>query len=204
LQKHFTMKNFVNDFYANEHEMASKEYLNAIGSEFEAIGGNFDAVGGDDWANAVQGGKSTSLPYIVTVTNGTTANKTNVPIFYANNYFGNSASLPAGVTYDVTNYASYNALLGQTMYKKFKIGKTYWTSSSSTQVTNITFKVINRDADGRELSTPIVPVLDKYAQQNTVNDSNTAYIVDGNTEVRLSTLYASQSITIQKLYYTVW
>lgn len=191
------MKKFVNDFYANEHNIASKQYLNAIGDGFNAIGDSFNASGNDDFAMAVQNqNRNTSLPYIVTISNGTTANITEVPIFYANKYARNSSALPTGVTYTVTNFDSYDTFLFQTLYKKFVIGRTYWTSSDSTQVTDITLSVINRDADGRSLTTPIIPILDKYAQQNTVNDNNTAYVIDGNTEVRLSTLYATKSITI--------
>ena len=187
------MKNFVNDFYANEHKMASDKYLNAIGDEFDAVGSDFDA-NGNEFSNA--GTKRASLPYIVKIANGTTADITNIPIFYANKYARTTGVLPAGVTYTVTNFDSYDTFLFQTLYKKFVIGRTYWTSSSATQVTDITFNVKNRDADGRELTTPIVPIFDKYANQDKVNDSDTPYVVDGNTEIVLSNLYASATITI--------
>jgi len=192
------MKNFENEFYANQHEIASRNYLNAIGDEFDAIGEDFNAFGDDNFG-ATQGTRTrtASLPYIIKLVNGTTADITNVPIFFANKYARISGGIvKAGVTFTVTNFDSYDTFLMQTMYKKFTIGKTYWTSSSSTQVTDITFTVINQDGDGRSSNTPIVPTLNKFANQNTVNDSSVPYVIDGNAEVRLSTLYASATLTI--------
>ena len=68
------MKKFANDFYANLNDIASREYLNATGinDAFDAIGGDFYADG-NGWSNApVQAGRA-SLPYILTIVNGTTA-----------------------------------------------------------------------------------------------------------------------------------
>jgi hypothetical protein len=195
------MKKFVNKYYANLNDMASgTEYLNAVGvnDAFDAIGDNFNSVGGYGWANAdapVQSQRA-ALPYILTIANATTADITSVPLFYGNLYAKNSAALPAGVTYSVTNFSSYDAFLMQTTQNQFRVAKTYWTSDSAAQVTGITFTVINRNADGRELRTPIVPILNKFANQNTVNDNDTPYTIDGNTEVVLSTLYSAQTLIV--------
>lgn len=172
----------------------NERYLNAIGDQFDAIGEEFNA-GGEEG-----GLKMASLPYILTIQNGTTANITNVPIFNSAVYCRNTSSLPAGVTYSISNFNSYDAFLFQVSVKPFTVGRTYWTSTSSTQVQDISFLVINKLADGKEQRTPIIPEFNKFANQNTVNDDFTTYIVDSNTELYLSTLYASTTIMIRFYY----
>jgi len=183
----------MNEFYAREAAVASKGYHNAIGGEFDAIGSNFEADGGA--APDMKLGKA--LPYIIKIANANTSDATNVPIFWANKYARNSAALPAGITYTVSNFDSYDTFLFQTMSKKFLVGRTYWSSSSTTQVADTVFTVINYDGDGRSQTTPIVPFTNKFAQQSGVNDDDTSYLIDGNALVQLDTLYASTTTTIR-------
>ena len=170
-----------------------KNYMNAIGDQFGAIGEDFGADGNGEI-------KMVSLPYIVTITNTTSSVINDVPVFNSAVYCRNAAGLPAGLTYTVSRFNSYDAFLWQISQKPITVGRTYWTSVSASQVQDITFVVKNRLADGRLQETPINPEFNKFANQSTVNDDFTPYIVDSNTELIISTLLAGQTLTVRFYY----
>jgi len=170
-----------------------KNYLDAIGDDFGAIGDEFGAEGSQDL-------KMVSLPYILTIENTTTSTIADVPIFNSAVYCRNTASLPAGLTFTVARFNSYDAFLWQLSIKPITVGRTYWTSASASQVQDITFVVKNKLADGRLQETPINPEFNKFANQDTVNDDFTPYIVDSNTELIISEILASQTLKIRFYY----
>lgn len=168
------------------------KYFGAIGDEFGAIGDSFGAEGEGTI-------KMVALPYIVTLKNNSTSTITNVKLFNSALYCRNTAALNSNITYTVEGFDSYDAFLWQMSSKPITVGRTYWTGSAS-QVPVVRFTVVNKLADGREQKTPINPEFNKFANQNTVNDDSTPYIVDSNTELILNKLLASEELEIRFYY----
>jgi hypothetical protein len=202
------MNKLENEFYANEKRIAAREYHNAIGDDFnadaegmsadqmeaDAIGDDFDA----DAAGVVHAQKA--LPFILTLTNTNTTTVTSIPIFYANNYLflaGSQNNTLNNITYTVSNYASYTAFLQQSIQKPFHVGKTYWTATAAI-VASVNFLITYNSADGRTAGFPLIPIMDKYALNTAVNDSDTPYVIDGNSLMTLNiALPANGTIQIQ-------
>ena len=196
-----------------EDEMLSANgasgYNNFVGdwandfNNFGGDGGNYTGAGSPfQYASGGQAPQAapTSLPYIVSVQNSTTAAIANVTIFNANvslaatdTAFGNTAGIV--ITSGVTG-VSYYKLLQVSKDKPFRVAQTYISSATTGQI-QVQYSVVQIAPNGVRVDTPITPNIDPYQFQSTVLVNTTQYIVDGDTSIVFASLFASTTVTFQ-------
>lgn len=155
----------------------------------------------DDYNYADGQGSGTalaSLPFVINISNSTTDAVENVIFLNAN--LAGSASAPAfgnnvaiTITMDST-VISYAEFLQSIKSEPFKVGQVYLESSNTSQPYKA-LTVINKDATGRELSTPINPRRDPNQFQAGVVVVKTSFTVDAFTSIS-TTILASSDLTI--------
>lgn len=136
-----------------------------------------------------------SSPYIVRVTNTTTADITDVTLFNAQETVANHAVTGTTIVMASAGGTTYAGLVNNTFAKPFNIAQTLLKSSNATQVTTA-LTLTRKDPSGSTNTAILVFVVDPYQYQtgSTVNDVQ--YMIDSQTSVIIQTLYGSAVLDI--------
>lgn len=149
-------------------------------------------------------GVKKSSPYAVTITNASGANVTDFDVLGSYEYINNAGFTAGGslVIGAVTIASaipgvSYRELLYQAQNNPFTVGQTYLSCPAVSAQVQETFTIITKDANGTTVQIPIVPFIDPYQQQLTVNTVEQEYRIDGFTKLRFSNILGSAVLTIR-------
>lgn len=186
-------RNNYRDYFHAEEQRIANQFLNAGGFE---DADDFEYGDGFEDANGVAGKttKSTSKPYIFTVTNNTTADISNVTLLDANSNFVFTAPTGTSVTYGLANI-TYQQFLRDIFHKPFEVGLTYIQSSNSTQLL-ASLSVQQRNNNGIITTVPMNPVRSPFQYQTDIIAFEDVYEVNADTSLIISTLTASASLKI--------
>lgn len=155
----------------------------------------------NDAYNYADGGSEgtalSSLPYVINISNSTTADVSSVVFLNANlagnttaPAFGNAAAIT--ITMDGT--ITYAEFLQSIKSSPFKVGQVYLQSANANQPFK-TLTIVNREATGRKVELPINPRLDPMQNQAGVSIVRTAFTVDAFTSIS-TTILGSATLTV--------
>ncbi len=144
--------------------------------------------------NGLFGTKNISQPYVLQISNSTSATVSSFSIFGASTYLSNppagSVWLNGSFTYSGVTVSSalsnvtYQDLLTQTMIRPFTVGCTLITVSNNISQAFIPYSINSLDANGNQDSTSINPYLDLYQYQGGVSLADkTPYSIDALTTI---------------------
>ncbi len=193
------MRNYVN------RAKQSQKYLNFVddGRYGFVNQPNLYANGNGGGTGAPSTGVKKSMPYAVTITSASGSNVADFDVLGAYEYINNAGFTAGGslVVGSITIASaipgvSYRELLYQSMNNPFTCGLTYLQSATAGQVVE-PFTVITKDANGTAVTIPIIPAIDPYQQQSTVNAVEQEYRLDGFTKLRFSNILANATLTIR-------
>lgn len=176
------------NYFDEARDIANESFYNYDGfdDDFDFVDDEFSGADGD----MMGGGASTSQPYIVRLTNGTSVDVANVTMFGA---YSNIAT--GGTQTNVTKTIAisgltYTELLYQSMNKPFVVGLTYLDSTTTSQLTE-TVTVTQKDINGNQAIRVLTPTVDPYQFQNTKVAFKYQYKIDGFTTLTLAALKGS-------------
>lgn len=186
-------------YFVEAAKTADKDFLNIQGFADADGYGDSELLNADASPAAANANAPTSAPYIISVTNNTTANVSNVVVL------GAGQNLPASVT----NYGNptsitismgvsgitYGEFLFQTLNQPFTVGLTYLQSSNASQILT-PYTLQHKQATGRLCQDPIIPLFDPYQNLSSMTIQKRLFTVDGNTMLTFSTIYASATLNI--------
>lgn len=184
----------ISRYLNNAEGRAMRTYNNADGYEFAD---GYEHANGDAWdyadeyslANA-QASSAKSDPYIITVSNTTTATISNIVVFGGATYLysqtTNGGVAGATITSNVAN-VSYLYFLAQTMSKPYNVGELLLYGDTQNQVQQ-SYLLSYLDASGMAMSKSVTPVTDIYQQVTTGLVYRTPFIVDGFTTLTVPSL----------------
>ena len=141
-----------------------------------------------------------SLPFVINISNSTTADVSSV-VFLNANLAGN-ASAPAfgnaaAITITMDGTITYAEFLQDIKSSPFKVGQMYLQSANTNQPFK-TLTIVNREANGRKVELPINPRLDPMQNQAGVSIVRTEFSVDAFTSI--STTILGSATLIVSLY----
>ena len=145
-----------------------------------------------------------SMPYIINITNGSTAAQSNVDVLGANQYLFNTGLQANGdlvigsitISSGVPNI-SYRDLLATSQTNPFTVGQTYISSQATPAQVQEVFTVTTKDPNGSLLQVPISPAIDPYQQQSGILVDDTPYRIDGNTKLTISQVLGSAVVQVR-------
>jgi hypothetical protein len=195
------------NYFANAKDFVNERFLNSDGWE-EADAWN-NAFGDEMPADALQPAvaadpmaqKSTSQPYIISLTAGTD-DVSDVEILDA--ALRQTDSTVSGITFSYNisgiTYAQFLASLASG--KPFEVGQIRLSASNASSSVAIqqvqeTITVSEKDINGNVFSKPLIPSLDAYQNTQNIIDIYHRFLVDAMTSLKISTVYAS---TMLKIY----
>lgn len=161
----------------------------------------------DGWSNftdpynyadgAGSGSALASLPFVINIENSTTDDVASVVFLNAN--LAGSASAPAfgnnaAITITMDGTITYAEFLQSIKSEPFKVGQMYLESANTSQPYK-TLTITNREANGRQLTTPINPRRDPKQFQAGVVVVEAQFTVDSFTSIS-TTILASSSLTV--------
>jgi hypothetical protein len=181
-------------YFNSEISRLNEEYLNVEGFMEFADEENF---AGQEMMNAdaAAEGAVTSDPIIITVTNTTTDNISNVEVLYASRRLANNATTGVSFGSGIPN-VTYTQILNSIIFSPFTVGLTRLISSNTSQIQSV-FTITTYSITGSFVGKPQIPTYDSYQYQTGQIDLTSPYILNGNTSFVLATLYASTTLTIQ-------
>ena len=155
----------------------------------------------NDAYNYADGGSEgtalSSLPFVINISNSTTADVSSVTFLNANlagnasaPAFGNAAAI--SITMDGT--VTYAEFLQDIKSSPFKVGQVYLQSANANQPFK-TLTIVNREANGRKVELPINPRLDPMQNQAGVSIVRTEFTVDAFTSIT-TTILGSATLTV--------
>jgi len=180
-------------YFNSEISRLNEEYLNVEGFMEFADEENFS---GQEMMNAdaAAGGAVTSDPIIITVTNTTTDNISNVEVLYASRRLANNATTGVSFGSGIPN-VTYTQILNSIIFSPFTVGLTRLISSNTSQIQTV-FTITTYSITGSFVGKPQIPTYDSYQHQTGQIDLTSPYILNGNTSFVLATLYAGATLTI--------
>ena len=145
-----------------------------------------------------------SQPYIVVVTNTTTANFTSVEIlnadvaqFNTNNQTTGAGTLVVSYGLPTITYQQFLAAIASGLVFQVGITRLIAIASSTTlaqgQIQE-TVTITTKDINGNQVSRPFIPIIDNYQYQNTQVDIRYDYLVNGLTSVNIANIYANMIV----------
>jgi hypothetical protein len=173
-----------NRYFNQAEASANQDYLN-YGGGYPAMDADFDENIYFEGGYMNQNGAApTSQPYIITLSNTTTADITSNVIGKAfENITASGNGIQAGMTYTMgISGTTYVEFLYTTLNKPFVIGLTYVDASSQSQALK-TLQLKVRDANGNEQLKTLVPTIDPYQQQTDIIALRQTFRWDGFTSL---------------------
>ncbi len=179
-------------FFEQEYAHLNDEFASAdgFGENIYADGGFGDQVYQDGFTSKTPKSK----PLVFTVANTTTNNITDVAILDANTNFkaeDNGLATGITVTYNIPG-KSYSDLLGMLIATPMAIAMTRFSSSNSSQL-EAPFTIETSDMFGDEAKNTVIPTANEFAQNSAIVVDTTPYILNGQTKITISTMYANAS-----------
>lgn len=155
----------------------------------------------NDAYNYADGGSEgtalSSLPFVINISNSTTADVSSVTFLNAN--LAGNASAPAfgnaaAITITMDGTVTYAEFLQDIKSSPFKVGQVYLQSANANQPFK-TLTIVNREANGRKVELPINPRLDPMQNQAGVSIVRTEFTVDAFTSIT-TTILGSATLTV--------
>jgi hypothetical protein len=147
----------------------------------------------DDYNYADGGSEGTalsSLPFVINISNSTTADVANV-VFLNANLAGNTTTVSFGnaaaITITMDGTITYAEFLQDIKSSPFKVGQMYLQSANANQPFK-TLTITNREANGRKVELPINPRLDPMQNQAGVSIVRTEFTVNSFTSIATTIL----------------
>lgn len=145
-----------------------------------------------------------SQPYSIVISSASGANVQNFDVLGAYQYLQNAGFTAAGdlvigsiTISSVIPGVTYREFLYQTMNNPFTVGMTYLSCTSPAAQVNEVFSIVTKDANGTIITIPIVPAIDPYQQQTTVNVVDQEYRIDGFTKITFANILANAVFTVR-------
>lgn len=168
---------------------------------FAHVDGNSAVV---DMGAGVAAQASTSMPYVITLSNASGVAVSNFDVFGAYQYLQNAGFSNGNLTISGVTISSgfsnvtYQQLLYQSQTSPFSIGQTYIsvTSGSNGQI-NQPITVNSGDASGRQALLPLTPAVSPFQYQSGIIVLPQQYNIDGFTKLTISSILASTVFQIQ-------
>jgi len=185
----------IKKYFIDAEEEMNDQYLSYSGDDTD-FDDDFSFDAGAQAPAPAMGGAPTSQPYIITISNGTTAAIVSNVIGKA---YQNITSAGNGLLTNVTitmgvSGTTYLEFLYTTLQRPFVNGLTYIDGSGAGQsIKTLQLKV--RDVNGNIQEKTLVPIIDPYQQQNTIVALRTVFKWDGFTSIALD-LVGSASSTL--------
>lgn len=184
-------------YFTNAMNNAYERFSNADGFADDGLAFSGELYAEGPVAARPASAAPTSQPYIINIQNTTGAAVT-ATIFgaYTNLYnatnFGNSAAivLSSGVT-NIT----YQEIVAQSQSKPFECGLIYLESTNTSQVTQA-LTITHKDANGMQISNPVIPSKDPYQNLDTVLAVRYKFKMDGFASIAVSIL-ANSTLTLK-------
>lgn len=145
-----------------------------------------------------------SQPYGVTVSSASGSAVQNFDVLGAYQYINNPGFSADGATLTIGNLSitsaipgvTYRELLYQTQNNPFTIGQTYLSCPTLTAQVLQVFTIQTKDANGTNVTIPIVPVVDPYQFQAGNNVVEQEYRIDGYTKLTFANILPAAVLTI--------
>jgi hypothetical protein len=193
------MKKSVQDYISTARKNAS-QHLNFVDDRVNFAGQpNLYATGSGSTSSAKK-----SQPYAVTVSSASGSAVSNFDVLGAYAYLNNAGFSAAGslVIGSITISSaipgvSYRDLLYQSMNNPFTVGQTYLQCTNVASQVNEVFTIQTKDANGTEVSIPIVPNVDPYQFQSGINVVDQEYRIDGFTKLTFANIWPLAVLTIR-------
>jgi hypothetical protein len=190
------MKKSVQDYIGQARN--NSQHLNFVDDRANFAGQpNLYATGGQSSAKKSQ-------PYAVTVSSASGAAVQNFDVLGAYEYLNNSGFNAAGslVIGSVTIASAipgvtYRDLLYQSMNNPFTVGQTYLSCTNASAQVNEVFSIQTKDANGTTVNIPIVPNVDPYQTQASINIVEQEYRIDGFTKLTFANILPNAVLTIR-------
>jgi hypothetical protein len=175
------------NYFGNERKKAHAQFLNADG-QFA----NFNQY--DLNASGVQANPVKSAPWIVSIANTTTVDVSNAVIF---DFYTVGASFTVGSLNITSGVAgvSYFKMLNESGTHPREIGITYLRSTTSAQV-QVSFQVLTTTGSGQISGHTFAPILRSNDLQTLSSTVDQPYMIDGDTKITISTIYASTTLVM--------
>jgi hypothetical protein len=193
------VKQYLNQARSN----AANQHLNFVDDKMNFVNQpNLYANGGGLGAPAAPAKKS--QPYAVVISSASGAAVANFDVLGAYEYINNAGFNAAGslVIGSITISSaipgvSYRELLYQSMNNPFTVGLTYLSCSSPAAQVNEVFTIQTKDANGTTVTIPIVPNIDPYQQQSSINAVEQEYRIDGYTKLTFANILPNAVLTVR-------
>ncbi len=191
---------FNKDYFQNAMNNVNERFSSADG--FADDNGGFAMDGGGELyatgqAPAPAAAAPTSQPYIINIAN-TTGGALTATIYgaysqlFGQTNYGNATGI--NVTSGITNI-TYGEILGQSMSKPFECGLIYLQSTNTSQITQA-LTITHKDANGMQMTMPVIPTKDPYQNLDTVLAVRYRFKMDGFASIAVSIL-AGATLTMQ-------
>ena len=174
-----------NRYFNQAEASANQDYLNYGGGGYPSMDAEFDENIYFEGGYANQTGASpTSQPYIMTLSNTTTADIASNIIGKAyENITDATNGINTGMTYTMgISGTTYVEFLYTTLNKSFVVGLSYVDASSQAQALK-TLQLKVRDANGNEQLKTLVPTIDPYQNQTDIIALRQTFRWDGFTSI---------------------
>ena len=182
-------------FFEEKYANLTEDFASADGFN-ESVYMDGVGVGDSVYQDGFNSNKPKAKALIFTVANTTTTDITDVEILDANTNFkadGNGLVAGVTVTYNIPG-KSYSDLLGMLISTPMEVAMTRLKSSNTSQL-EAPFTLETSDMFGRTVQDVVTPTANEFAQNTTIVVDETGYILNGQTKITISTLYASASCT---------
>ena len=153
----------------------------------------------DEYAYADGGEQATalaSLPFVINISNSTTADVANV-VFLNANLAGNTSTVAFGnvaaITITMDGTITYAELLQDIKSSPFKVGEMHLQSANASQPFK-TLTLVQKELNGHTSSLPITPKLDPMQNQSGVSIVRVAFAVNSFTSIS-TTILGSATLT---------
>jgi len=154
---------------------------------------------------ATPGNKPTSQPYVIVVASTSGAAVDNFDILGAYEYL---TTPPTGWSWDAATQnlsngsltiksgvpnITYKQMLAQFQATPFTVGQTYISSATATQIDQVLDLQVT-DANGRQASNPMIPLIDPYQFQTNRISFTQKFRMDGNTKITIASVLPNATV----------